>query len=182
MKLHHSVCFSLALKRWIRFYLAFYVSSCLCRFIIFLPRNVFDHSCCVLLLSPPPVCSHSSRVSIGCGGRGGEGCGDRRASQRAPVPFINIRISIAARRLKSQLRTLSGSPCEQKQKGPNLNVKPYLSLSHWAHLFTNRYFSLWLHEVIFLSKEMAHKNKWEEHLLSLPLRPWCFAICVKRLF
>lgn len=96
----------------------FYVPSRLCRFIVFLPCDIFSSP----LLCPStifPICSHSSCVSIegvrGGEGRGGEGSGDRGASQRASVPFINIRISIAARHLKSQLRNLS-TPCANKSR------------------------------------------------------------------
>lgn len=83
------------------------------------------------------------------GGKEG-GSGDRRASQRASAPFINIRISIAALRLKSQL----GNPCsslEQKQTEPDLNMKSYLSPHHAELTFSPS--GAQLHEFTLLSEE-----------------------------
>lgn len=78
--------------------------------VIFLIVPVVSFSCCprfvlIYLVSLLKVHEEGARESSG---------GDRRASQQASVPFI--RISFAARRLKSQLMDLSALPANKSIK------------------------------------------------------------------
>ncbi len=126
-------------------------------FVIFSPFYIFDHSCCVLLLFSWCALIHlASPMKVDEeGGREG-GSGDRRASQRASIPFINIRISQRGA-LKANSET-SPLPLRTKAESTQLKCEMLLFLFTPSTPFTP-IGTFRLHEVIFLSKKMADKNK-----------------------